>query len=96
MAIFGARGAIARWSATCLTSVVMFNAQPREHQPEAGETPFDSIERAHEYVTLLAVQVGVVRDALRTISRTPPEKPPAGASTRFDWSITSSLSSRIT
>jgi hypothetical protein len=42
----------------------MSNAQPREHQPEAAETPFDNIESAHEYVTLLAVQVGVVRDAL--------------------------------
>ena len=42
----------------------MPNARPREHQTETVQTPFDSIESAHEYVTLLAVQVGVVRDAL--------------------------------
>lgn len=54
----------------------------REHQPEAAETPFDSIESAHEYITLLAVQVGVVRDALADDSRTPQEKPPGAAATR--------------
>ena len=42
----------------------MSNARPDERQPVAGETPFDSIESAHEYVALLVVQVGVVRAAL--------------------------------
>ena len=42
----------------------MPNARPLEHHPVAAQTPFDSIESAHEYVALLSVQVGVVRDAL--------------------------------
>ena len=64
LAISWARGAIASWSATCLTPSAMSNASSREHQLVAAQTPFDSIESAHEYVALLAVQVGVVKAAL--------------------------------
>ena len=42
----------------------MSNAQPRERQPVIAKTCFDSIESAHEYVSLLVTQVEVVKASL--------------------------------
>jgi hypothetical protein len=42
----------------------MSNARPRERQPVIAETPFDSIESAHQYVALLASQIEVVKTDL--------------------------------
>lgn len=42
----------------------MPNVRARERQPVIAETPFDSIESAHEYVTLLLRQVEVVKEGL--------------------------------
>lgn len=42
----------------------MPNARPRERQPVISQTPFDSIESAHEYVSLLVMQVKAVKASL--------------------------------
>lgn len=54
--------------------------RPREQRPVA-ETPFDSVESAHEYVALLVGQVKVVKAAL---ARDVAASPLTGANRQLD------------